>query len=121
MKRWGIAAVMALLAAFLFLSRTAVDPEDFTGQWYSSREQCIYEFRDGLIYCSKYPLCKLEEGALSGAYVFSGKSIFLFARGIEGLETEREVYLIEKPEESLLCEKKDGSGEIYFVRDNRGR
>jgi len=101
MKRWGIAAVMALLAAFLFLSRTAVDPEDFTGQWYSSREQCIYEFRDGLIYCSKYPLCKLEEGALSGAYVFSGKSIFLFARGIEGLETEREVYLIEKPEESL--------------------
>ncbi len=120
MKRWGIAAAMVLLAGFLLLSRTAVDPEDFTGQWYSGREQCIYQFRDGLIYCSRYPISESDGESISGAYVFSGKSIFLFVKGIEGLETEREVYLIKRAEESLLCENKDGTGQIYFVRDNRG-
>ena len=119
MKRWGISAAIALLAIFCLLGRTAVDPEDFTGQWYSSREQCIFLFRDGLIYCEKYPISESDPSFLSGAYVFSGKSVFLFANGIEGLEKEREVYLIETPEESLLCEKKDGTGQIYFVRDNR--
>ncbi len=119
MKRWGIAAAVVLLAIFFALNHTAIDPEDFTGDWYSSREQCIYHFQDGLIYCPKYPILISEEDSVSGAYVFSGKSIFLFAAGIEGLETEREVYLIETSEESLLCEKSDGTGQIYFVRDNR--
>ena len=121
MKRWGIAAAVVLLAGFLMLSRTALDPEDFAGQWYSSREQCIYDFRDGLIYCARYPICELDGEPLSGAYAFSGRSILLFVQGIEGLETEREVYLVETREESLLCENKDGTGQIYFIRDNRGK
>ena len=119
MKRWGIAAAVLLLGIFCALNRPAIDPADFTGDWYSSREQCIYHFQDGLIYCPKYPVMVSGADSISGAYVFSGKSIFFFAEGIEGLETEREVYLIETKEESLLCEKADGSGQIYFVRDNR--
>ena len=118
MKRWGIAAAVVLLGIFCALNRTAMDPADFTGDWYSSYEQCIYHFQDGLIYCPKYPIMSDGE-AISGAYVFSGKSILLFAKGIQGLENEREVYLIETKEESLLCENADGTGQIYFVRDNR--
>lgn len=121
MKRWGIAAAILLLAIFCVLSRTAVDPEDFTGDWYSSCEQCIYHFQDGLIYCPKYPILTSDGNSISGAYVFSGKSVFLFVNGIEGLETEREVFLVETAEESLLCENADGTGQIFFVRDNRGK
>ena len=121
MKRWGIAAAVVLLGIFYTLNRTAMDPADFTGDWYSSREQCIYHFQNGLIYCPKYPILISDGNAISGAYVFSGKSIFLFAKGIEGLETEREVYLVETAEESLLCENDDGTGQIFFVRDNRGK
>lgn len=118
MKRWGIVAAVVLQGIFCALNQTAMDPADFNGDWYSSREQCIYHFQGGLIYCPKYQI--LSEGEpISGAYVFSGKSILLFAKGIQGLETEREVYLIETKEESLLCEKSDGTGQIYFVRDNR--
>ena len=119
MKRWWILPAGVLLIITLLLSQTAMDPEDFTGQWYSSREQCVYLFRDGLIYCEKYPLTVLEDAAVSGAYTFSGKSVYLFAAGIEGLEESRELYLVETKEESMLCEHKDGTGEIYFVRDNR--
>lgn len=119
MKRWGIAAAVVLLGIFCALNQTAMDPADFTGDWYSSREQCIYHFRNGLISCPKYPIMISDGNTISGAYVFSGKSVLLFAEGIEGLETEREVYLIETEEESLLCEKPDGTGQIYFVRDNR--
>ena len=119
MKRWGIAAAVVLLGIFCALNQTAMDPADFTGDWYSSREQCIYHFRNGLISCPKYPIMISDGDSISGAYVFSGKSVLLFAEGIEGLETEREVYLIETEDESLLCEKPDGTGQIYFVRDNR--
>ena len=28
----------------------------------------------------------------------------------------RELYLVENKEEALLCEREDGTGEIYFVR-----
>lgn len=121
MKRWGIPAAVLLLGIFCLLGRTAVDPEDFSGEWYSSREQCIYLFQDGLIYCRKYPVPVSESDFISGAYSFSGKSLFLFAEGIEGLESAREVYLVENKEESLLCEHEDGTGQIFFVRDNKGK
>lgn len=121
MKRWAIAAAIVLLVIFCTLNRTAVNPDDFTGPWYSGTEQCIYHFQDGLISCPKYSILISDGKPISGAYAFAGKSVFLFAEGIEGLETEREVFLIKTAEESLLCENKDGSGQIYFIRDNRGK
>ena len=54
--------------------------------------------------------------AIKGA---GNKSVFLFASGIDGLEQSRELYLVENDTESFLCENKDGSGQIFFVRDNR--
>ena len=120
MKRWAIPAAILLLIVCA-LSQPAMDPEDFSGQWYSSREQCIYLFRGGIIYCRKYPILLSEEASISGAYTFSGESVYLFAEGIEGLESPRELFLVEHKEESLLCENKDGSGQIFFVRDNKGK
>ncbi len=120
MKRWGIPVIIILLLiAFSVLNQPAIDPEDFSGEWYSGQEQCIYDFREGLIYCRKYQIPVSDTESISGAYTFSGKSVYLFAVGIEGLEKEKELYLIENPEESLLCENKEGTGRIYFVRDNR--
>lgn len=119
MKRWGIPAAALLLLTFCLLSRTAINPEDYTGEWYSSQEQCIYRFQEGMIYCSRYSVPVSESDFISGAYTFSGKCVFLFAKGIDGLEEPRELYLVENREESLLCENKDGTGKIFFIRDNR--
>ncbi len=119
MKRWVISISIILLTIICLLGKTAMDPEDFSGEWYSGKEQCIYLFCDGLIYCQKYPVSLSDSDFISGAYTFSEKSVFLFAEGIEGLESPREVYLIQNKDESLLCENDDGSGKIYFIRDNR--
>ena len=118
MKRWGIPAAIVLLLCCL-LCRTAINPEDISGQWYSSQEQCIYHFSEGMIYCSEYAVPISDSDFVSGAYTFSGKSVFLFANGIEGLESPKELFLIKKGEESLLCEREDGTGRIFFVRENR--
>lgn len=121
MKRWGIpVTIILLLISFFFLSQPAIDPERFSGEWYSGQEQSIYHFREGLIYCRKYEVPLSDTEAISGAYTFSGKSIFLFAEGIQGLETAREVFLVENGDECLLCENADGTGMIFFIRDNRG-
>ena len=113
----GIAVIVILLIAFL--SQTAIDPDDFAGEWYSVNGQHIYRFEDGIIQCEQHAIELADGRSVSGAYTFSGKSIALFAMGIDGLDTVKELYLIENKEESLLCEHADGSGIIYFVRHNK--
>ena len=117
MRRWwllGIAIVTVM--AIAFLGQTAIDPQDYTGQWYSASGQQVYCFQEGVIYCDKYAVTLSDGTSISGAYSFSGKKVALFALGVEGLESVKELYLVENKEESLLCERKDGSGQIYFVR-----
>lgn len=110
----GIAVITVVLIAFL--GRPAVDPEDFTGEWYSASGQHIYRFQNGIIHCLQNSI-PLDDGSnFSGAYIFSGKSVTVFAVGVEGLDTVQELYLVENKEEALLCEREDGTGEIYFVR-----
>jgi hypothetical protein len=103
------------------LGQNAIDPDDFSGEWYSSQEQCIYHFSEGMIQCQKYPIPLSDNDYISGAYSFSKNSVFLFAEGIDGLESPREVFLVKNADECLLCENKDGSGRIYFIRDNRSK
>ena len=117
MKKWllfGIAVIIVISIAFL--GQPAVDPEDFTGQWYSTNGQTIYRFQNGIIQCDKHSVAINNGSTFSGAYIFSGKSVTLFAMGVDGLETVKELYLIENKEEFLLCERPDGTGTIYFVR-----
>ena len=119
MKRWLLLGIAVITVAVMaFLGQPAIDPEDFTGEWYSADGQHIYLFQNGIIQCQQH-YAELSDGStFSGAYSFSGKSVALFAMGIDGLENVKELYLIENKEESLLCENADGTGTIYFVRLN---
>lgn len=119
MRRWLLFVFAIITVAFIaILGQPAVDPEDFTGEWYSAGGQQIYRFHNGLIHCEKGSVPLGDGSTISGAYIFSGKSVAVFAVGIDGLETVKEIYLIENKEESLLCENEDGTGTIYFVRHN---
>ena len=70
---------------------------------------------DELIYEFGIPLG--ENQSMSGAYCVSRNSMVLFARGVEGLETERDVYLVHGSGGDALCEHPDGSGKIFFIRN----
>lgn len=120
MKRLVIICFLISISILITgLLQPAINPEDFSGRWYSAKDQGIYQFQEGLIYCDKHPVMLSDDAFISGAYSCSRNSIFLFARGIEGLETEKELYLVHKGEGSFLCEQKDGSGMIYFIRYNK--
>jgi len=114
--KFAFAFGMVLLVLILVLGQTAINSQDYIGQWYSADDQSIYLFQDGLIYCSKHIVALSEKDSISGAYTYSKNSILLFAKGIEGLETEQEVYLVNNEDGSFLCENKNGKGKIYFIR-----
>ncbi len=120
MKRLTVfCIIIILLAATICLCQITNDPAHFSGQWYSSDDQTAYLFQDGLIYSQKYSIPLSDTVSISGAYTYSKNSIFLFLEGIEGLETERELYLVQKGDGSFLCENKDGSGKVYLIRYNK--
>jgi len=117
MKR--LAAFSTIILLFIIITgfgQTAVDPEDFAGQWYSSSDQSVYLFQEGLIYCPKHAVAISDNASISGAYSYCKNSIYLFAIGVNGLETEKALYLVHSGDGSFLCENKDGSGIIYFIR-----
>ena len=119
MRRWllfGIAILTVIATAFL--GQTAIDPGDYTGRWYSAGNQQIYHFEEGVIYCENHSVTLADDNAISGAYSFSRNKIALFALGVEGLESVKELFLVENKDESMLCEQEDGTGKIYFVRHN---
>ena len=117
MKRFVVICITILFClTAVGLSRSAADPDDFTGQWYSAADQSVYLFREGLIFCSRHRVPLSDKDAISGAYTFGKDRIFLFATGIPGLETERELYLITEGEECFLGENPDGTGTVYFIR-----
>ena len=53
MKRWiALGLVLCILiAAGCLLTRTAVDPADYTGDWYCVEDGRLYRFREGVISC----------------------------------------------------------------------
>ena len=110
-------AVVLIIICILFIiagmSQTAWNPDSIRGAWYSSDDQQAYLFDEGLIFCDKYAL---DMNSLCGAYSYCKHSVFLFVTGMDGLETEKEIYYIKNRDGSFLCENKDGSGKIYFIR-----
>lgn len=101
------------------LMQTAFDPNDYTGEWYSSEDQSLYLFQHGLIYCPKKAVPTSDSTFISGAYTQSKNAILLFAVGIKGLETERVVFLIQNDDVTFLCENADGTGQIFFIRSHK--
>ena len=119
MRRLVVLLIALLLLIIITgLSRTALDPEVFRGEWYSADDQTLYYFQDGLIYSSKFADEITDASSISGAYTYSRDTIFLFAEGVSGLETEQEIYLVQNHDGRFLCESKDGTGMIYFIQCN---
>lgn len=117
MKRVAILCVVLIIFVMIIcFSHTAMDPDVFTGQWYSSGDHSIYLFQEGMIYSAKHTIPLAENEYISGAYFCSSNSIYLFADGIVGLEEPKEAYLVQKGDTSIICENKNGSGQIYFAR-----
>ncbi len=110
---------LLLLILAVGLSQPLLDPLDYTGQWYSATDQSVYLFENGLIHCPRHTISISGTDTISGAYSFSRHSILLFAHGVAGLETEKELYLVQKGDSSFLCEHEDGTGEIYFIRHKK--
>lgn len=114
--KYALALSIVLLMIIIGLHQPVIDPQDYTGQWYSAEDQSIYLFQNGLICSSRHAVPLSDTKSISGAYSYCKNFILLFAEGIEGLETEKELYLVHNEDGSFLCENKDGTGEIYFIR-----
>lgn len=109
MRRWMLAGLLAGLAAGAFLTRPICS--DYSGLWYSAGGQQAYVFRDGLI--SKEG--ELEDGeAFLGAYCPADQKLLLFVLDIDGLEQERELYLIRQNGREALWDREDGI--VFFYR-----
>ena len=117
MRRLVVLLIVVLLLIIITgFSRTALDPEVFRGEWYSADDQKLYYFQDGLIFSSQFTDNDTDAVSISGAYMYSRDTVFLFAEGVPGLETEQEIYLVQNHDGRLLCENKDGTGRIYFIQ-----
>lgn len=119
MKHWiplGVVLSLLLILA-LGLFSTAWNPGDFTGNWYSSDDGELYLFREGMVVCEEHNIMTASEEAMCGAYCFDRDSVAVFAMGVEGLETPRQLYLIHGSDGDRLCETKDGSGSTFFYRE----
>ena len=116
MRRLAIVSIIiCILLIIVGLSQTAWNPESIRGEWYSSDDQQAYFFEEGLIFCNKH---SYDTDLPCGAYIYCSDSVFLFTKGIEDLEMEKEIYFFKNRDGSFLCENKDGTGRIYFIRYN---
>ena len=120
MKRTAVfCIIITLIILGVGLSRTAINPEAISGEWYAADDQSIFLFENGLIYSPKNVLIFSDTGAVSGAYAYCRDSVFLFTEGIDGLEKEKQLYLVQQGVSNFLCENKDGTGKIYFIRHRK--
>ena len=116
MKRWvalGIVLIV-LIAGICLLGQTAVDPADYTGDWYGAEDGRLYRFREGIISCP-------EEGqadGFCGAYIFCADRVLLFTADPDGQSSLKELYPAGEPKGEFLSESADGAGRIVFSRSN---
>ena len=118
MKRWialGIVLVI-IIGAGCLLTQTAVDPADYTGDWYGAEDGRLYRFREGII-LSPGQAEETEDG-FSGAYAFCKDHILLFTVSPEGESKLKELYPAGEPKGEFLSESADGTGRIVFSRSN---
>ena len=118
MKRWIVFAIVILLfiSIFALLARKAMDPADYTGEWYGAEDGRLYRFREGII---TSPADIQGTGdVFCGAYVFCGDRILLFTVSSDGQSELKELYPAGEPKGEFLSETADGAGRIVFSRSN---
>ena len=113
MKRWIALGIVltALIAGVFFLQQTAIDPGDFTGEWYRVEDGKRYCFQQGVIEDPESP------DSFGGAYVFSKNKVLLFTVDPGGESRISELYLAGEPKGEFLSESPDGRGRIVFSRE----
>ena len=118
MKRWIAFAIIIVLfiSIFALLAQKAIDPADFTGEWYGAEDGRLYRFREGII---TGPADTQGAGdGFYGAYVFCGDRILLFTVSSDGQSGLKELYPAGEPKGEFLSETADGAGRIVFSRSN---
>lgn len=118
MKRWVVLGIVlvVLIAGVCLLGKTAVNPGDYTGDWYGAEDGRLYRFREGIITVPE-DMRKTGDG-FCGAYSFCRDSIVLFISDPDGESTVRQLYPAGEPKGEFLCESADGTGRIVFSRTN---
>lgn len=118
MKRWIAfgTVLLILLAGGIMLTQTAVDPADFTGDWYGAEDGQLYQFRDGIISCPADTRGSAD--GFYGAYVFCKDRVLLFTASPDGESKLRELYPAGEPKGEFLSETPGGAGRIVFARSN---
>lgn len=118
MKRWIALGIVLLLlaAAGILLAQGAVDPADFTGDWYGAEDGRLYQFHEGIISTPEVP--RGTEDGFCGAYIFCKDRILLFTTDTGGQSKLRELYPAGEPKGEFLSETPDGAGRIVFSRSN---
>ena len=118
MKRWIVFAIVIILfiSIFALLTQKAMDPAEFTGEWYGAENGRLYRFREGII---TGPSDTQGSGdGFCGAYVFCGNRILLFTVSSDGQSKLKELYPAGEPKGEFLSETADGTGRIVFSRSN---
>lgn len=118
MKRWIAFAIIIVLfiSIFALLARKAMDPADFTGEWYGAEDGRLYRFQEGII---TSPADNHDGGdGFYGAYVFCADRILLFTVSSDGQSELKELYPAGEPKGEFLSETADGAGRIVFSRNN---
>ena len=118
MKRWIVFAIVIVLfiSIFALLAQKAIDPADFTGEWYGAEDGRLYRFREGII--TGPADTQGAGGGFYGAYVFCGDRILLFTVSSDGQSGLKELYPAGEPKGEFLSETADGTGRIVFSRSN---
>ena len=118
MKRWIALAIilLILISGWGLLARKAVDPADFTGDWYGAEDGRLYQFHEGII-TSPEDAQGAGDG-FCGAYLFCKDRVLLFTVSLDGQSKLKELYPAGEPKGEFLSETADGTGRIVFSRSN---
>lgn len=98
-------------------SRSSLDDVTFEGEWYSSDNAYLYQFSDGSIYCEESYFTLDNGQQITGAYDEYDGYIDAYIIGLGGFKDVKPLYLIKHNGCDALCDSSDGSGHIYFYRE----
>lgn len=115
-------ALFPALALVLFCLAGCADPEPAAepaaacdGVWYAAKTGVECRFGDGKIYRDDNTA---QEGqTLAGIYSVADDHIEAHLTGVGGVSVPRKLYLMDGGQGEVLCDRADGSGEVYFYRD----
>ena len=121
MKRKVIfgAVITALICVCIALNAKILEPTDFTGAWYRAEDGMLYIFEDGIIECADKEIIVLDNAVFSGAYSFAKDKAAIFVIDDHGVGEVVELYLVHKPDDDILRERKDGNEIVWFYRSNQ--